>query len=113
MIRTEYGEAVRNGPHKLLPLVFETYGACGPQLNEFFAQVQAREAEKVKNIGIEASDDDRSIDEIRQERKLFFKNAPFTARSHVSYWRQRFAVSLACGVSSFIAMQAQRLALKK
>ena len=60
----EYGEAVRNGPHKLLPLVFETYGACGPQLNEFFAQVQAREAEKVKNIGIEASDDGRSNNEI-------------------------------------------------
>ena len=39
--------------------------SCGPQLNEFFAQVQAREAEKVKNIGIEASDDDRSNDEIR------------------------------------------------
>ena len=110
----EYGEAVRNGPHKLLPLVFETYGACGPQLNKFFAQVQAREAEKAKNIGIDASNDgDRDNDEIRQERKLFFKNAPFTARSHVSYWRQRFAVSLACGVSSFIAMQAQRLALKK
>ena len=82
-------------------------------INDFFAQVQAREAEKVKNIGIEVSDDDKSSDEIRQERKLFFKNAPFTARSHVSYWRQRFAVSLACGVSSFIAMRAQRLALKK
>ena len=61
-----------------------------------------REAEKAKNIGLEV-DDDRNNDEIRQERKLFFKNAPFTARSHVSYWRQRFVVSLACGVSSFIA----------
>ena len=61
---------------------------------------------RVKNVHI------FNNDEIRQERKLFFKNAPFTARSHVSYWRQRFAVTNACGIANFINRAAQHIVLK-
>ena len=41
-----------------------------------------------------------------------YKKAPFTARSHVNYWRQRFAVTNACGIANFINRAAQHLVLK-
>ena len=40
----QYGDAVRNGPHKLLPLVFETYGACGPELHRHLEAIREEEA---------------------------------------------------------------------
>ena len=102
----EYGDAVRNGPHKLLPLVFETYGACGPELHHHLEAIREEEA------WLDKHNCRPETQKMRQKRLRLYKTAPFTARSHVNYWRQRFAVTLACGVSNFINRAAQQLALK-
>ena len=102
----EYGDAVRNGPHKLLPLVFETYGACGPELHHHLEAIREEEA------WLDAHRCRQETPKMRQERLRLYKKAPFTARSHVNYWRQRFAVTNACGIANFINRAAQQLVLK-
>ena len=101
----QYGDAVRNGPHKLLPLVFETYGACGPELHRDVEAIRAEEAWLDKH-GLRGE-----TLEMREKRLRLYKKAPFTARSHVNYWRQRFAVTNACGIANFINRAAQHLSL--
>ena len=102
----QYGDAVRNGPHKLLPLVFETYGACGPELHRHLEAIREEEAWLDKH-GLRGE-----TLEMREKRLRLYKKAPFTARSHVNYWRQRFAVTNACGIANFINRAAQHLVLK-
>ena len=102
----QYGDAVRNGPHKLLPLVFETYGACGPELHRHLEAIREEEAWLDKH-GLRGE-----TLEMREKRLHLYKKAPFTARSHVNYWRQRFAVTNACGIANFINRAAQQLVLK-
>ena len=104
--REQYGDAVRNGPHKLLPLVFETYGACGPELHRHLEAIREEEAWLDKH-GLRGE-----TLEMREKRLRLYKKAPFTARSHVNYWRQRFAVTNACGIANFINRAAQHLVLK-
>ena len=101
----QYGDAVRNGPNKLLPLVFETYGACGPALHAHLEAIREEEVWLDKHGRQETP-------KMRQNRLRLYKTAPFTARSHVNYWRQRFAVTNACGIANFINRAAQQLVLK-
>ena len=102
----QYGDAIRNGPHKLLPLVFETYGACGPELHSHLEAIREEEAWLDKHACRQETL------EMREKRLRLYKKAPFTARSHVNYWRQRFAVTNACGIANFINRAAQHIVLK-
>ena len=72
----QYGDAVRNGPHKLLPLVFETYGACGPELHRHLEAIREEEAWLDKHACRQETL------EMREKRLRLYKKAPFTARSH-------------------------------
>ena len=70
----QYGDAVRNGPHKLLPLVFETYGACGPELHRHLEAIREEEAWLDKHACRQETL------EMREKRLRVYKKAPFAAR---------------------------------